>query len=101
MSYIRINKINWTTNPSANQTVSIQHKVTGGVYGAFDTITQVVDVNGFLLPYFLITGLLSNTSYTVKISNNCGGTPIEQVYITPNCPDPVTISGTGGGGVPF
>ena len=103
--YIRIARVSFDNVPSANQIVTIEHRLTSDpdIIGSYtvDTTTQVVDVYGYLVPPFVITGLSSSTSYTVKIINNCDGSFIEREYNTADCPDGNTITGTTGGGNPF
>lgn len=103
--YIRIAHIVFDNTPSENQQITIKHRLTSDpdVDGSYttDTTTQVVGVDGYLLPPYVITGLLSGTGYTVKIINNCDNSEFTMDYETNDCPEINTIAGTTGGGNPF
>jgi len=103
MGRIPINSIVFSTPPASPKVVTIKHKLTSDpdVNASYttDTTTLSVPVNGDISPDFVISGLLDETSYTVKIFTNCGGGSIMQDIVTGVvCPDVTGITGVGAAG---
>lgn len=97
MPSYQITQITWNNTPAVNQTVSISHKITGQPDSSYvlDSNSVQVQPNGVLVSPYTITGLLYSTSYTIKITNNCGGSGVT-IPITTGanpCPDVTAITG--------
>lgn len=104
-NFIQINRIEYATPPSVNQIVIIKHRLTSApdVPSSYsiDSSNVEVDVFGYLIPPFMITGLILGQSYTVVITNYCNGSSVSQEYVVSDCPDANVITGTTGGGNPY
>jgi len=73
---------------------------TGGTPPLVNTTTTVVaPVDGNINPDFVISGLLDETSYTVKIFTLCGGGSVVQNFTTGVvCPNVTSITAVGSAG---
>jgi len=93
-----ITSITWNNTPAVNQTVSVFHKVQGQPDTSYilDSNNVQIQPNGVLVSPYTITGLSYSTSYTIKISNNCGGSGITLNITTGAnpCPDITAIVGS-------
>jgi len=93
-----ITKINWSSPPAVMQVCSVYHKLSADPDSAYvlDSASVQVQVNGTLVVPYVVTGLAFDTSYTIKMTNNCGGEGATIVIETPNdpCPDITGITGT-------
>ena len=96
-----ITNVGFSAPPSSgNQTVSVWHKLTAAPDSTYVLDSALVQVtpNGTLVVPYTIAGLNYNTSYTVKVTNNCGGGEDTIIVVTsPSpCPDIIGIAGTSG-----
>lgn len=100
MATITLTNAAFAATPGANQTVTVRYRLTSDpdVPGSYITVTTtaVVQPNGAFVTPVIISGLLSNTSYTVWVSNNCGGNGVKKAFVTPlpGCVDITDITGT-------
>jgi hypothetical protein len=100
MATITLTNASFIATPGANQTVTVKHRLTSDpdVAGSYttDTTNAVVLPNGNFVTPVVISGLSNNTSYTVWVSNNCGGNGVKKSFTTPlpGCVDITDITGT-------
>jgi len=105
MGYIRLQSITWATPPSSAKVSTIKYRLTSAadVDASYTTVSTTTSIaaNGDIIPDFDILGLADETSYTVKISSNCGGASAQQAFTTGVlCPNVSAIAGTGNAGAP-
>lgn len=93
-----ITKIDWSSPPSTSQVISIEHKVSTDPDGSYilDTNSLLVPISGVLGVPFVISGLDWSTNYTIRGTNNCGGTVFLKTIAVPAnpCPEIIDITGT-------
>lgn len=75
MATYRINKINFATTPTGNQTVKLEYKLATDPASSYALITAsaTVDVNGNVItsPLPAATGLVSGATYNLRASTLC------------------------------
>ncbi|MFX1709073.1 hypothetical protein PV783_34215 [Chitinophaga sp. CC14] len=92
MAKINLTKLVWDNPPSAAQLCTVAYRKTADpdIPGSYTTVSSAVTVNtdGTIPGGLAITGLATETSYTVKASDNCGSAAFLKVFITPlpQCP---------------
>jgi len=105
MGFITLTAITWDNNPSTSKVATVKHRLTSDpdIAASYvtDTTTLTIAASGDIAPDYNITGLLDETSYTVKISSNCGGASAVQAFTTGVvCPNVTNIAGVGNAGAP-
>lgn len=98
MPEITIEQVAFDTLVSADQVLTIEHKLATDPDTSFviDTTSAPVLPDGTLDPAFVISGLLYETYYTVRISNSCGvGAVAYRTFLTGEnpCPDVARVYG--------
>lgn len=86
MANITISSITFASTPSVNQNVKIRYRLTSDpdVVGSYTLVTASLSVppSGVLTTPVVISGLAEGTSYTIWITNNCGGDGNKQAVMT-------------------
>ncbi len=84
-SNIGLYGLSWNTLPNAVQTVTVRYRVTGTQTWTVATNSLSILVNGNIngTTPFLITGVLTGTTYDIQVVNNCGGTGFINQITTP------------------
>ncbi len=103
MGFIQINSVSLSPAPTTDKLVTVMHRLTSDpdVPASYntDTVSLNVPVGGILASPYIISSLLDNTSYTVKIFDDCGD--FYRAYITTivtddaSCPAVASIIGSG------
>lgn len=86
--------------PGINQVVTVRYRKTSDpdIPGSYTTVTLAAPITpaGVFSPPVEILGLDNDTSYTVRVTNNCNGQFVDTIYITPkpSCVNLLGIIGT-------
>lgn len=87
MATYHLSKLNFSSVPSASQTVTIEYKLaSASSYTLLDN-DVIVATDGTILesPALIISGLTSGLLYDIRVSNNCSS-PIEYFVTTITAP---------------
>lgn len=85
MGFITISSVTFSPPATGPQTITIRHRLTADpdIAGSYtlDSSNVAVNQNGTLVTPFVISGLLDNTSYTVKCNDNCSVSSFQQIIV--------------------
>lgn len=96
---ITLTNATFNTTPAINQIVTVKYRLGSDpdVDGSYTTVTTTAPITpaGVFSPPVVISGLLNNTSYVVKVINNCNGSFVNVPFTTP-LPTCVNLTGITG-----
>ena len=97
---ITLTNATFNTPPATNQVVTVMYRLGSDpdIPASYTTVTTTAPITpaGVFTPPVVISGLLNDTAYVVKVINNCNGSFVNKPFATPlpTCVDLVTIEGT-------
>lgn len=97
---ITLTNATFNTAPAINQIVTVMYRLGSDpdVPASYITVTTTAPITpvGVFSPPVVISGLLNNTSYVVKVINNCNGSFVNVPFTTPlpTCVNLVGITGS-------
>ena|SRR5688572_14550827 len=97
---ITLTTATFNTLPSGNQTVTVKYRLGSDpdIDPSYITVTTTAPITalGVFTPPVVISGLLNNTGYVVKVINNCNNSFVNKPFITPlpACVSLTTIEGS-------
>lgn len=82
---ITITSADFDLVPGVNQTATVKYKKLSEPDSAFVTVTTTANIeeDGTFNPSIVITGLLNDLAYVVRVSNNCNSIAVDKQFDTP------------------